>query len=233
MTRVLVVDDEPDVQDSVRGVLEKFSYDVECVEDVARARRSVASFEPELIILDIMLPGTSGKDFCRELRQSRDVPVIFLSGLDSDVDRIVGLELGADDYLTKPFHPGELLARVRAVLRRTTGRTPTNGVAASKANAMYEHGPLALDLDRHAALVDGETLDLTRTEFLLLKTLMRRPSRVCSRDELMEGAYGPVTYVSDRTINSHIRRLRSKLEDHDIDPIETVRGVGYRMADLN
>ncbi len=231
MNRVLVVDDEPDVLAAVRGVLEKYGFAVACVPDAERAMEEVGAFAPDLIILDILMPGTSGKEFCLELRKTRDVPIIFLSGLDSDVDRIVGLELGADDYLTKPFHPGELLARVRAVLRRTA-RAPRVEPRRDDSDAeLIEHAGVCLDLDRHEVRVGDEVLDLTKTEFELLKTLMRRPTHVCSRDEIIRSVYGPATYISDRTINSHIRRVRSKLEECGIDPIETVRGVGYRMVD--
>lgn len=230
MQRILVVDDEEDVREAVRQTLSKFNYDVECVENAEHARESLLRFKPDLIILDIMLPGKSGKDFCRELRQTHSVPVIFLSGLDDDVDRIVGLELGADDYLTKPFHPGELLARVRAVLRRTTDSEQTTSQKPSNGTPhTLEHGPICVDVQRHVVSVDDGKVDVTKTEFGLLKTLMRHPTRVYSRTELMEGAYGPGTYVSERTINSHIRRLRNKLEEAGVDPIETVRGVGYRI----
>lgn len=232
MQRVLVVDDESDVREAVARTLDQFNFDVQCAVDGEEAMDCLSSFDPDLIVLDIVLPGISGKDLLRELRRTHSVPIIFLSGLDNDVDRIVGLELGADDYLTKPFHPGELLARVRAVLRRTSTSAVEAPVVGSRSrnSQNLQYGRVTVDPQRHLVLVDDHEVDLTKTEFLLLKTLMRHPTRVYSRDELMEGAYGPATYVSDRTINSHIRRLRSKLEEAGIDPIETVRGVGYRVA---
>lgn len=231
MQRVLVVDDDELIQALVVRALQRVGYDVLCVANADAARAELERFEPELIVLDIMLPGMSGIDFCHELRKTHDVPVIFLSGLDTDVDRIVGLEIGADDYLTKPFHPGELLARVRAVLRRATPPEvpkPTHG-----SDATLQHGALHVDLERHVVFIDGEEIELTKTEFMLLSTLMRRPTKVYSRDDLMSGAYGPATYVAERTINSHMRRLRSKLDHGGFDPIETVRGVGYRIAKLD
>ncbi len=142
-----------------------------------------------------------------------------------------GLELGADDYLTKPFHPGELLARTRAVLRRTARAPRRESHDDPEKAETIEHAGVCLDLDRHEARVGEVVLDLTKTEFDLLRTLMRRPTHVCSRDEIIRSVYGPATYVSDRTINSHVRRIRSKLEECGLDPIETVRGVGYRMID--
>ncbi len=226
MPKILAVDDDPQILDVVSESLSRFGYDISCVGDAASAKLELRRFEPDLILLDIVLPDTSGIDFCRELRQTRDVPVIFLSGLDTEVDRIVGLEIGADDYLTKPFHPGELLARVKAVLRRTS---PKPLQAVSNSNVL-EHGEMRMDLDGHQLTVSGEPVDLTKTEFLLLKTMMRHPNKVYTRDELTASAHGPMTHVSDRTVNSHIRRLRAKLEEVGIDPIETVRGVGYRIA---
>ncbi len=228
MNRVLVVDDDEQIRAAVAGALERFDFDIKTVESADEAQLAVGSFEPDIILLDIMMPGMSGIEFCRQLRQTKDIPVIFLSGLDTEVDRIVGLEIGADDYLTKPFHPGELLARIKAVLRRTAPKTEP---APKESNgSMLEHGPLSMNLDSHTVHVHEERIDLTKTEFLLLKTMMRYPSKVYSRDELMSSAHGPGTHVSDRTINSHIRRLRSKLEVAGVDPIETVRGVGYRMS---
>ena len=228
MSRVLAVDDDDQILENVRRALERYGFDVRCVADADEALRCVESFDPDIVVLDIMMPGMSGTDLCRELRRTRDVPIIFLSGLNADMDRIVGLELGADDYITKPFHPGELLARVKAVLRRSGAN---NTVAAKGAtDDVLSHGRLRLELQQFSAFVDDALVELTKTEFLLLKTLMRRPTKVYSRDELMHGAHGPGTYVDGRTINSHIRRLRSKLADAGIDPIETVRGVGYRIA---
>jgi two-component system OmpR family response regulator len=236
MKRVLVVDDEEDVRATVRQTLGKYEFDVECASNADEAREKVLTFEPDLIVLDIMLPGTSGKDFFRELRQTRSTPVIFLSGLDGDVDRVVGLELGADDYLTKPYHPAELLARVRAVLRRTANDGPhdsddpphgSNGVTKKMA-----YGPIRINLERYEVSVGEQLVELTKTELQLLKTLMRRPGRVYSRDELREGAYGPGFHVTDKTINSHIKRVRNKLEEAGVEPIETVRGVGYRLGAL-
>lgn len=225
MKHVLVVEDEDEVRTSVARTLERYDFAVTCVEDAEAGERCLEVEPIDIIILDINLPGASGIEFCRQLRRTRDVPVIFLSGLDGDVDRIVGLEIGADDYLTKPFHPGELLARVRAVLRRTapTDRRDT------PPSPSIERGRIRVDVDEYRVFVDDEPIDLTLTEYNLFKTMMGRPGKVYSRSELMERSYDRTTYVSDRTINSHIRRLRSKLQDAGVDPIDTVRGVGYRF----
>ena len=234
MKKILVVDDDVDVQKAVCGVLERF-FEVECVGDAESAWERIRRSAPDLIVLDIMLPGTSGKDFCRELRRSHDIPVIFLSGLGAEVDLVSGLEIGADDYVTKPFLNGELLARVNAVLRRAgsrPSRSEASGAASETSETAYEYGPIALDVDRHAVSVAGVSLELTPIEFDLLQTFLSRPKKVFTRDELRRSVWGETTYVSDRTINSHVRRLREKFEDVGGDPVDTYRGVGYRLAEF-
>ncbi len=182
--------------------------------------------QPDLVVLDISMPELDGTDVCREIRKTSATPIVFLSSRDDEIDRIIGLELGGDDYLTKPFSPRELIARIKAVLRRTRGPAE----AASPAT-LREHGRLALDLDRHEVFWDGASLTLTVTEFGLLRTLMGYPGKVFTRDELMDGAYREHTVVTDRTIDSHVRRLRRKFAELGGEPVLTVHGVGYKLGD--
>jgi two-component system OmpR family response regulator len=179
----------------------------------------------DLVILDVMLPGMDGIEVCRTLRRSNQVPVLFLSSRDEEVDRIVGLEIGGDDYLSKPFSPRELVARVRALLRRAAA-PPVQPVAGTS----LAHGRLSIDLDTLRVHWDGQDVALTATEFGLVRTLLSQPGKVFSRDELMDRAYATERIVSDRTIDSHIRRVRSKFADNGTDPIETVPGFGYRLG---
>lgn len=227
MKRILVVDDEPHVLEAIELALQKW-FDVTSATNADEALEAVEKFEPDLVVLDIMLPDMAGTELCRELRRTRDVPIIFVTGLDGDTDRIIGLELGADDYVTKPFHAGELLARVKAVLRRFD--RAARAAAPPPPQDVLTHGPIRVDLDQFKVFVHEEEVELTKTELLLLKTLMQRTTKAYSRDELREGAYGHGTFVDDRTINSHIRRLREAFEKFGIDPIETVRGIGYRIS---
>jgi two-component system OmpR family response regulator len=177
------------------------------------------------VVLDILMPELDGTEVCKRLRadpQARGVPIVFLSSKDDEVDRIVGLELGGDDYIAKPFSPRELVARVRAILRRST--------ATEKSAAPLRHGKLSLDAERYKASWDGADVELTLTEFGILRTLLRRPGKVCSRDALMNEAYELHKVVSDRTIDSHVRRLRAKFAALGADPVETVHGVGYKLG---
>ena len=169
------------------------------------------------------MPGENGIELCRELRKTSNVPVVFLSSRRQDIDKIIGLELGADDYIGKPFNPRELVARVKAVLRRVATSAPV------PAEEILTRGALTLDITRHRAFWNEELVDLTKTEFQIIEALLRSPTRVRSRDSLMQMAYGVGVHVSARTIDSHIRRLRSKFSDVGGDPVETVRGVGYSL----
>lgn len=223
--RVLAVDDDECILEAVVRALERHDYDVLCTTNLDEARSMMASFQPNLLILDIMLPGAmSGLDFCREIRKTESIPVIFLTGLDDNVDRIVGLEIGADEYITKPFHGGVLLAHVRAVLRRALLDEPPKPT-----ENVLSHGPLRLELDSHLVFVGDAQISLTNKEFLLLKTLLRQANRVHSLDDLMHAVWGWETFVAERTIRSHMGNLRQKLLDEGHDPIETVRSVGYRI----
>ena len=181
----------------------------------------------DLAVLDIVMPGRDGLDVCRSIRERSDVAILFLSSRDEELDRILGLEMGADDYVTKPFSPRELVARVKAMLRRTTvGRHETAGD-----EARLEYGPLTLDPQQHRCCWHGEEIFLTATEFMLLRSLLVHPRRVCSRAELVERAYGHGHHITERTVDSHVRRIRKKFSQFSVDPIETVFGVGYRMRE--
>lgn len=223
---VMVVDDDPDIRNLVQAALETEGFHAVPVGDGDTALERFESVAPDLIVLDVLMPGMSGTELCREIRQRSEVPILFLSGRGDDIDRIIGLELGADDYMSKPFNPRELVARVRAILRRTSSSADE-----SSDRDVIRHGKLKIDLERFETHYDGDPVELTKTEFMLLRTLMRRPGKVYSRAELIRGAYEDSIYVSDRTIDSHIRRLRNKLHEVDADPIETVRGVGYKLSD--
>ena len=224
---VLIVDDDPDIRNLVQASLEMEGFEAIAIADGATALQRFDVVDPDLVILDVLMPGMSGTELCRELRQRSSVPILFLSGRSEDIDRIIGLELGADDYMSKPFNPRELVARVRAILRRTASVVPV----ATNGERVMRHGRLRIDLERFEAFCGDDLVELTKTEFMLLRTLMRRPGKVYSRDELISGAYEDQIHVSDRTIDSHIRRLRNKLHDVGADPIETVRGIGYKLVE--
>ena len=223
---ILVVDDDPHIREVVRFALEKAGMKVVEAADGKEALEAWASVSPDLVVLDILMPEMDGTDVCRRIRASASTPIIFLSSRDDEIDRVVGLELGGDDYVTKPFSPRELVARVRAVLRRAAAVAPERDAP----HKVSTHGRLKLDLDRFEASWGDEALVLTVTEFGLLRTLLGYPGKVFSRDELMDGAYSWQNIVTDRTIDSHIRRLRRKFAAVGAEPIETVHGVGYKLG---
>jgi two-component system phosphate regulon response regulator PhoB len=223
--RILVVDDEPDLLELVRVNLRQAGYEVETAENARVALELMKRSAPDLVVLDLMLPDVSGTEVCRRMRADADLadtPIIMLTARADEVDRVVGLELGADDYVTKPFSPRELTLRVRAVLRR---RKPAAAPAESLA-----HGTLRLDAARHRCFVGSTEVPLTAKEFELLRTLMTRPGRVLTRDQLLDEVWGTDIAVTTRTIDTHLKRLREKLGPAS-DLIETVRGVGYRFAE--
>jgi two-component system OmpR family response regulator len=224
MTRVLVVDDEDRIRDVVEFTLRKNGFDVVSAAGGKAALEAVAA-DPkiELVVLDVLMPDLDGLEVCRRLRATTRTPVIFLSSRGEETDRIVGLELGGDDYVTKPFSPRELVARVRSVLRRS-------GEAAGRSAEILEHGRLQLDARRHVAEVDGEPVDLTATEFRVVAAILAAGGTVLSRAQLIERAYPGDHHVAERTIDTHIRRIRRKLAAFGIDPFATVTGVGYREA---
>ena len=229
---VLVVDDDPHIREVVRFALDKAGYAVVEAGDGNEALERFGEAEPDLVVLDILMPEMDGTDVCRALRARSTVPIVFLSSKDDEIDRIVGLELGGDDYVTKPFSPRELVARVRSVLRRsaiTAAAWAEEPTSQDPQGAVLEHGQLKLDLDRFQAFWGSKEVVLTVTEFGILRTLLGFPGKVYSRGELMERAYPDPTVVADRTIDSHVRRVRRKFADAGGDPIETVHGVGYKL----
>ena len=223
--RVLVVDDEPDLLELVRINLAQSGYTVETAASGSDALAALRRAPPDVMILDLMLPDLSGTELCARVRADQRLaalPIIMLTAKSEEIDRVVGLELGADDYVTKPFSPRELALRVRAVLRR---RAPTGEEA-----RVLEHGALRVDPDSHRASVDGREITLTAKEFQLLVALMGRPGRVMTRERLLDEVWGSDITVTSRTIDTHLKRLREKLGRAG-DLIETVRGVGYRFAE--
>ncbi|WP_043367342.1 response regulator transcription factor [Belnapia sp. F-4-1] len=228
MPRILIVDDDPAIREVVRFALFRAGFEVLQAADGAAGLAAAHEALPDLIVLDVMLPEMDGTEMCRALRASggpaASIPILFLSSRDDEVDRVVGLEIGGDDYLTKPFSPRELVARVRAVLRRSR---PTRQEAAGEA---LRHGRLVLDPGTARVTWDGQEVVLTATEFGLLRTLLRRPGRVLNRDALMDGAYAVERIISDRTIDSHVRRLRAKFAALGAAPVETLPGFGYRLG---
>lgn len=226
MSEILVVDDDGHIREVVRFALERAGHSVREAADGRAALQAFAQRAPDLIVLDIVMPEADGLTTCRELRKHSRVPIIFLSSRDDELDRVLGLELGGDDYISKPFSPRELVARVSAVLRRLQ----PDAVPAPSA-AGLECGSLRLDLIRHRCQVRDRELVLTVTEFELLRVLLSAPGRVFERAQLINQAYGDDHHVTERTVDSHVRRLRKKLADAGVDPIETVYGIGYRLRE--
>ncbi len=222
--RVLVVDDEPKVCDLIKAYLEKDGYDVVIANDGKTAVDIACSQKPDIIVLDLNLPEMDGLEAFRSIRTFSDVPVIMLTARDEEVDKIVGLQLGADDYVTKPFSPRELAARVAAVLRRYT-----DGV---KSNSKILAGDLQVDLERHEVKYRDEAIGLTAAEFKLLSVMAKNPGRVFTRLQLMDLAFGETYEGYDRTIDAHIKNIRQKFArvvgQSDV-PVVTVRGVGYKL----
>jgi two-component system alkaline phosphatase synthesis response regulator PhoP len=222
---ILVIDDEPKIVKLARDYLEKGGFRVVTAEDGVTALAQARHQHPDLVVLDLNLPGVDGLDVCRALRRESDVPIIMLTARVDETDRLIGLELGADDYIPKPFSPRELVARVRAVLRRTRG-----GI---QPPAMVRAGDLEIDLNAHRVTRGGQVIDMTRIEFKLLAALASNPGQALSREQLVERLHG-ITYEGyDRSVDSHIKNLRRKLEVDVGDPhyIQTVYGIGYRFSD--
>jgi two-component system OmpR family response regulator len=228
MQKILIVDDDPHIREVLRYALDKAGFATQEAGDGQQALELYHSSHPDLVVLDIKMPEMDGTEVCRMIRQQDSTPIVFLSSKDEEIDRILGLELGGDDYVTKPFSPRELVARVRAVLRRS-GENNHNDTKADSVR-IYQHGQLILNEDLFIAHWHNQEIVLTVTEFGLLRTLLARPGKVFTRDELMNSAYDFNNVVSDRTIDSHIRRVRAKLGAVADDPIETVHGVGYKLG---
>ncbi|MBW4032699.1 MAG: response regulator transcription factor [Acidobacteria bacterium] len=224
MTRILIVEDEPSLSEPLSFLLRREGYDTEIAAD---GREALAAFDrdaADLVLLDLMLPGLSGTEVCRELRTRSAVPIIMLTAKDSEVDIVVGLELGADDYMTKPYSTRELLARIRAVLRR---RVDVDDVD----DAVLEVGPVRMDVDRHAVSVGGGEVAMPLKEFELLELLLRNAGRVLTRGQLIDRVWGADYFGDTKTLDVHIKRIRSKIEDDPSQPtmLLTVRGLGYRF----
>lgn len=223
MQKILVVDDDAHIREVVCFALRRAGYEALQAADGVAALDMASREKPALIILDIVMPELDGTAVCMQLRKSSEVPIIFLSSRDEEIDRILGLELGGDDYVVKPFSPRELVARVKAMLRRHAQPAPDEP-------QRLVQGRLVIDLEAHVALWDGGEIALTATEFALLKVFAAQPRRAFTRDNLMASAYPGSRFVSDRTIDSHVRHIRSKFEAVGGDPIETVHGIGYKLA---
>ncbi len=221
MTTIVVVDDEPNIVELARLYLEQEGFRVEAVDNGNDALAKVSNTAPSLIVLDLMLPDIDGFEVCKQLRKKSDIPILMLTARKEDIDKIVGLELGADDYLTKPFNPRELVARVKAVLRRyQDGLRPGQAI---------EVGNLRIDSSRREATIEGQLLKLRTKEFNLLRTLAQNVRIVLTRDQLLELVWGTDYYGETRTVDIHINHLRDKIGRANVS-IETVRGVGYKMA---
>ena len=223
--KILLVDDEKKIVDIVKAYLEKEGYQVIVAYDGKSALESARTQSPDLIILDLMLPEISGWDVCRTLRKNSEIPIIMLTARDEVSDKIVGLELGADDYITKPFSPNEVISRVRAVLRRSESRTISKSI--------LNVAELTIDIEKRQVYRDHETIELTPMEFDLLRVMAENPGRVFSRMQLLDSVQGEAYEGYERTIDSHIKNLRKKIEPDPANPkyIATVYGVGYKLED--
>ncbi len=233
MANIALVDDDKNILESVTMLLEQEGYQVRSFSDPAAALTALTTTPPDLAVLDIKMPRMDGLELLRRLRQGApDLPVIFLTSKDEEIDELMGLNAGADDYIRKPFSQRLLLERVRAVLRRAEAKSAPAAPGEQKKEALVR-GKLALDPQRHECTWEGKPVRLTVTEFLILQALAQRPGFVKSRDSLMDAAYDDQVYVDDRTIDSHIKRLRKKFKvvADDFDAIETLYGVGYRYKE--
>ncbi len=224
MTRIMVVEDEESFSEALSFMLRREGYEVEVADDGNKALEVFDQRGADLILLDLMLPGTSGLEVCRTIRTKSQVPIIMLTAKDGEIDKVVGLEMGADDYVTKPFSSRELLARVRSVLRR-------HGEVEELLPATVEAGPVRMDIDRHVVTVRGESVSMPLKEFDLLELLVRNSGRVLTRSQLIDRVWG-ADYVGDtKTLDVHVKRLRAKVEEDPGKPVHlvTVRGLGYKF----
>lgn len=224
MTRILVVEDEESLSDPLAFLLGREGFDIQVVDNGLDAVTEFERNGADLVLLDVMLPGQSGMEVCKQIRSSSAVPIIMLTAKDSEIDKVLGLELGADDYVTKPYSSRELIARVRAVLRR-------QGEAEEQDSGALEGGPVRMDIERHVVTVTGEPVSMPLKEFELLEMLLRNAGRVMTRSQLIDRVWG-ADYVGDtKTLDVHIKRLRSKIEPDPSSPryVVTVRGLGYKF----
>jgi two-component system response regulator RegX3 len=226
MTKVLIVEDEISFFFFFSYLLKKESYEVEVAVNGTQAIESFNSFEPDLILLDLMIPEVSGTEVCRVIRSTSQVPIIMLTAKDSEIDKVVGLELGADDYVTKPYSSRELLARIKAVMRRNS----TDAHPAEDGNELAV-GPIRMDLDKHQITVNSVAVTFPLKEFELLEYLMRNSGRVLTRSQLIDRVWGNDYFGDTKTLDVHIKRLRAKIESDPANPtiIHTIRGLGYKL----
>jgi two-component system, OmpR family, response regulator ChvI len=235
MPTIALVDDDRNILTSVSIALEAEGYRIQTYNDGATALEGLRSTPPDLAIFDIKMPRMDGMELLRRLRQKSELPVIFLTSKDEEIDELFGLKMGADDFIRKPFSQRLLVERVKAVLRRAAAKDPqAQGTVKGPDSKALERGQLMMDPERHTCTWKGEAVTLTVTEFLILQALAMRPGVVKSRNALMDAAYDDQVYVDDRTIDSHIKRLRKKFKscDDDFDMIETLYGVGYRFKEV-
>jgi two-component system, OmpR family, response regulator len=223
MPRILIADDEPNIREVISFALERAGFQTITARNGSEALQQVRRGPVDLVVLDIGMPEMDGLEVCRQIRKTSEVPILFLSARDEEIDRILGLEIGGDDYVTKPFSTRELVARINVILKRARG--------AEKRPQVVSHGSVRLDAARHAVWFGEAAITLTALEFEILGAFLSRPELVFNREQLMETAYGAGTYVSDRTIDSHIRNLRAKFAEVGCaSVVETVHGVGFRLG---
>ncbi len=227
MKKILIVDDDPHIREVIRFALEQANFIVSLASDGEQALASFSESPSDLIVMDISMPEMDGLACCREIRKSSDIPILFLSSRDDEIDRILGLELGGDDYVTKPFSPRELVARIKAILKRSQSMP----VSDKTQTHLISYGRLTLDTEQHAVWWNDESVALTATEFSMLVQFLKHPKRVFSRDVIMKNSYQLNIHVSDRTIDSHIRHIRQKFADVGCESvIETQHSVGYKLS---
>jgi two-component system response regulator RegX3 len=226
MTKVLIVEDEVSFSDALAYLLKKESYEVEVAVNGAEAIERFQTFNPDLILLDLMIPEVSGTEVCRVIRSTSQVPIIMLTAKDSEIDKVVGLELGADDYVTKPYSSRELLARMKAVMRRNSGEG-----AGLEEGALLTAGSVRMDIDKHQVTVNSVAVTFPLKEFELLEFLMRNSGRVLTRSQLIDRVWGNDYFGDTKTLDVHIKRLRAKIEEDPANPkmIHTIRGLGYKL----
>jgi two-component system response regulator RegX3 len=227
VTKILVVEDEESVLDPLELLLTKEGYSIVTARDGKEALEKFDQSSPDLILLDLMLPEISGTQVCRQIRSKSSVPIIMLTAKDTEVDKVVGLELGADDYIVKPYSKAELVARIKAVLRRQNNESVSGDLG------LITAGPVSIDIDRHLVTINGSTISLPLKEFELLEFLARNKGRVLTRTQLIDRVWGSDYFGDTKTLDVHVKRLRAKIEKDPANPvyIQTIRGLGYKFED--
>ena len=227
MTKILIVEDEESVIDPLELLLSKEGFTIETARDGREAFEKFEKVLPDLVLLDLMIPIISGTEVCRQIRAKSQVPIIMLTAKDTEVDKVVGLELGADDYIVKPYSKAELVARIKAVLRRQGGEVT------SEVSGVITAGPISIDIDRHLVMINGAATSLPLKEFELLEFLLRNKGRVLTRTQLIDRVWGSDYFGDTKTLDVHIKRLRAKIENDPANPvyIQTIRGLGYKFED--